>query len=132
MSINFTHFQMASCVSNRRQRGDQPKLDMFLAYLPGKSRVFLLYFCILGDTSLIMGDFNAATDTDRAGYEDCVGPHGSGNHGESGSMFLGFAKGEVLHRWTWYSNTGNAVNIRVFLMSFHTVCVRNLQTWMQL
>ncbi|KAG2463303.1 CFDP2 protein, partial [Polypterus senegalus] len=68
-----------------------------------------------------MGDFNAAAGTDRAGYEDCLGPHGFGDRGESGSMFLDFAKGQGLriagswyhhpesHCWTWYSNTGGAV-----------------------
>ncbi|KAG2458176.1 ZP3 protein, partial [Polypterus senegalus] len=77
--------------------------------------------CPQGNTPLVMGDFNAATGTDRAGYEDCLSPHGSGDRGESGSMFLDFAKGQGLriagfwfqrpepHRWTWYSNTGGAV-----------------------
>ncbi|KAG2466212.1 SIA8E sialyltransferase, partial [Polypterus senegalus] len=65
-----------------------------------------------------MGDFNAANGTDRAGYEDCLGPHESGDSGESGPMFLDFVKGHGLqiagswfqhpepHCWTWYPNTG--------------------------
>ncbi|KAG2460271.1 CFDP2 protein, partial [Polypterus senegalus] len=77
--------------------------------------------CPGGDIPLVMGDFNATTATDRAGYEDCLGPHRSGDRGEGGTMFLDFAKGQELriagswfqhpepHRWTWYSNSGGVV-----------------------
>ncbi|KAG2466067.1 MSRE protein, partial [Polypterus senegalus] len=40
--------------------------------------------CLWSDTTLVMGDFSATTGTDRAGYEDCASPHGSGDHGERG------------------------------------------------
>ncbi|KAG2466627.1 SVEP1 protein, partial [Polypterus senegalus] len=39
--------------------------------------------CPPDDTPLVMSDYNVATGTDRAGYEDCLGPHGSGDRGES-------------------------------------------------
>ncbi|KAG2466669.1 PDE8B phosphodiesterase, partial [Polypterus senegalus] len=77
--------------------------------------------CPQGDIPLVIGDFNASTGTDRAGYEDFVGPHGSDDCGEGGSMLLDYAKRQGLwiagswfqspepHLWTWYSNTGGAV-----------------------
>ena len=34
--------------------------------------------CPRQDTLPVLGDFNAATGTDRDGYRTCVGPHGSG------------------------------------------------------
>ncbi|KAF7644747.1 hypothetical protein LDENG_00216450 [Lucifuga dentata] len=42
--------------------------------------------CPGGDTPL--GDFSATTGTDRIGYKDCISPHRSGSHGESGSVLL--------------------------------------------
>ncbi|KAG2459843.1 MUC19 protein, partial [Polypterus senegalus] len=50
--------------------------------------------CLHCDSPLVMGHFSMATVTDRDGCEDCVGPHGSDDHGKSGSMFLDFAKDE--------------------------------------
>ena len=76
--------------------------------------------CPRGDSLLVMGDFNASTGTDRAGYETCIGPHGSGIRGQNGTRLLDLARGRGLrvagswyqrperHRWTWYSNTGVA------------------------
>ena len=76
--------------------------------------------CRRSDTLLVLGDFNATTGSDRTGYEDCLGPFGSGSRGENGSLLLDFARSwglrltgswfqrRELHRWTWYSNAGNA------------------------
>ena len=33
--------------------------------------------CPMGDTLIVLGDFNATTGTDSDDYESCVGPHGS-------------------------------------------------------
>ena len=56
--------------------------------------------------------------TDRDGYETCVGPHESGSENQSSTKFLDFARSHGLqvagswfqrpkvHRWTWYSNAG--------------------------
>ena len=60
---------------------------------------------------------------DRAGYEMLVSPHGSGVHtgSENSLLFRDFARSQKLrisgswyqrpdpHRWTWYSDVGNAV-----------------------
>ena len=78
--------------------------------------------CKAGEIPLLLGDFNARVGSERAGYEDVVGPHtGSlcgGARTENGSRLLDFARGHSLriagtwfqrpdeHRWTWYSNTG--------------------------
>ena len=32
--------------------------------------------CLRRDALIVLGDFNAVTGTERAGYEICVGPHG--------------------------------------------------------
>ena len=75
--------------------------------------------CPRRDTLLVVGDFNATTGTDRTGYEECIGPHGSGIRGTNGAMLLDFARNwglriagswyqrSLLHRWSWYSNTGS-------------------------
>ena len=77
--------------------------------------------CPSRDTLLVLGDFNAVTGTDREGYRECVGPHGSGTRNSNSSYLLDFAKSRKLriagswfqrpdlHRWTWYSNTGGVV-----------------------
>ena len=74
--------------------------------------------CPSRDTLIVLGDFNAVTGTERAGYELCVGPHGSGNRNVNSSFLLNFAKSRrlriggswfqrrELRRWTWYSNAG--------------------------
>ena len=70
------------------------------------------------DTFIVLGNFNAATGTERAGYELCVGPHGSGTRNTNSSLLMNFAKSRrlriagswyqrpELHHWTWYSNAG--------------------------
>ena len=74
--------------------------------------------CPSRDTLLVVGDFNATTGTDRTGYEECIGPHGSGTRGTNGALLLDFARvwglriagswyqRPLSHRWSWYSNAG--------------------------
>ena len=74
--------------------------------------------CPRRDVLIVLGDFNATTGTERAGYELCVGPHGSGTRNTNSSLLLNFARSRrlriagswyqrpELHRWTWYSNAG--------------------------
>ena len=47
--------------------------EMFCAKLDS-----VLDECPCRDALIVMGDFNAVTGTERAGYEISVGPHGSG------------------------------------------------------
>ena len=87
--------------------------EMFYAKLDS-----ILDQCPPRDTLIVLGDFNAATGTERAGYELCVGPHGSGTRNTNSSLLLNFARSRrlriagswyqrpELHRWTWYSNAG--------------------------
>ena len=49
------------------------KEEMFYAKLDS-----VLDQCPLRDALIVLGDFNAVTGSERAGYEICVGPHGSG------------------------------------------------------
>ena len=79
--------------------------------------------CPQRDIRLVLGDFNAVSGCDRAGYEMSVGPHGSGVDAgsENSHLFRDFARSQRLriagswhqrpdlHRWTWYSDAGNAV-----------------------
>ncbi|XP_069979448.1 uncharacterized protein [Penaeus vannamei] len=74
------------------------------------------------DIRIVLGDFNAVSGCDRAGYEMSVGPHGSGvdTGSENSLLFPDFARPQKLrisgswyqrpdpHRWTWYSDAGNA------------------------
>ena len=81
--------------------------EMFYAKLDS-----VLEQCPRGDTLIVLGDFNAVTGTERAGYELCVGPHCSGTRNTNSSL-LNFAKSRrmriagswyqrpELHRWTW-------------------------------
>ncbi|XP_076036536.1 uncharacterized protein LOC143022278 [Oratosquilla oratoria] len=74
--------------------------------------------CPPRDTLIILDDFNVVADPDRAGYEVCIGPHGSGIRNINISLLLNFAKSRRLriasswlqrrepHRWAWYSNAG--------------------------
>ena len=88
--------------------------------------------CPRRDTLIVLGDFNAVTGTERAGYELCVGSHGSGTRNTNSSLFLNFAKSRrlriicscyqrpELHHWTWYSNAGwVAKEIDHILISTH-------------
>ena len=68
--------------------------------------------------SLSWATLMLVTGTKRAGYEICVGPHGSGTRNDNSSFLLNFARSRrlriagswyqrtALHRWTWYSNAG--------------------------
>ena len=47
--------------------------EMFYAKLDS-----VLDQCPRRDARIVLGDFNAVTGSERAGYEICVGPHGSG------------------------------------------------------
>ena len=55
------------------------------------------------DTPIVLGDFNVVTGTERAGYELCVGPRGSGIRNTNSSLLLNFAR---FRRWriagSWY------------------------------
>ncbi|MEL6802745.1 MAG: reverse transcriptase domain-containing protein, partial [Bacteroidota bacterium] len=87
--------------------------EMFYAKLNS-----ILDQCPPRDTLVVLGDFNATTGADRAGYELCVGPHGSGTRNNNSSRLLDLARSRrlriagswyqrpELHRWTWYSNAG--------------------------
>ena len=87
--------------------------EMFYAKLDS-----VLDQCPSRDTLIVLGDFNAVTGTERAGYELCVGPHGSGTRNTNSSLLLNLARSRKLrnagswyqrperHRWTWYSNAG--------------------------
>ena len=48
--------------------------------------------CPHRDTLIVLRNFNAVTDTERSGYELCVGPHGSGTKNTNSSLFLNSAK----------------------------------------
>ena len=71
----------------------------------------------MGDVLVVLGDFNAETGSDRAGYESCLGPHGFGAQNGNSQLLLEFAKSRGLliggswfrrlisRRPSWYSNT---------------------------
>ena len=48
--------------------------------------------CLRRDTLIVLGDFNATTGTERAGYELCVGPHGYGTRNSNSFLLLYLAK----------------------------------------
>ena len=68
--------------------------------------------CPHRDALIVLGEFNAANGTERAGYEICVGPHGFSTRDDSSSFFLNLARSRrlkiagswyqrpALHRWT--------------------------------
>ena len=98
--------------------------------------------CHPRDTLVVLGDFNAATGTDRDGYEICVGPHGSGTRNTNSSLLLNFARSRrlriagswyqrpELHRWTWYSNAGGvAKEIDHILVSTRWRILRNCRVF---
>ena len=98
--------------------------------------------CPRRDTVLVMGDFNAVTGTERAGYELCVGPHGSGTRNVNSSLLLDFARSRrlriagswfqrpELRRWSWYSNTGGvAKEIDHILVSTRWRILRNCRVY---
>ena len=57
------------------------KKEMFYAKLDS-----VLDQCLCRDTLVVLGDFNTATGTEKAGYELCVGPHGSGTRNIKSSL----------------------------------------------
>lgn len=77
--------------------------------------------CPPRDICIVLGDFNAVSGCDRAGYEMSLGPHGLrvDASNENSLLLRDFAKSEMLriagswhqrrdlHRWTWYSDAGN-------------------------
>ena len=77
--------------------------------------------CPLYSALIVLGNFNAVTDTERASYKICVSPRGSGTSNENTCFLLNFARSRrlriagawyqrpALHLWTWYSNAGGAV-----------------------
>lgn len=65
--------------------------EMFYAKLR-----FALDQCPSLDTLNVLGDSNALTGTERAGYELCVSPHGSGIRNSNSSFLLNFAKSKRL------------------------------------
>ena len=81
--------------------------EMFYAKLDS-----VLDQCPRRDALIVLGDFNAVTGTERAGYKICVGP---GTRNDNGSLLLNLARSRrlrivglwyqrpSLHRWTWYS-----------------------------
>ena len=98
--------------------------------------------CPSRDTLIVLGDFNAVTGTERAGYELCVGPHGSGTRNVNSSFLLNFAKSRRLrvggswfqrsepHRWTWYSNAGGvAKEIDHILVSTRWRILKNCRVY---
>lgn len=111
--------------------------EMFYAKLDS-----LVDRCPSRDTLVVLGDFNAVTGTERAGYELCVGPHGSGTRNINSSFLLNFAKSRRLrvggswfqrsnpHRWTWYSNAGGvAKEIDHILVSTRWRILKNCRVY---
>ena len=61
--------------------------EMFFAKLDSE-----LDQCPCRDALIVLGYFNAVTGTERAGYEICVCPHGSGTRNDNSSFLLNLAK----------------------------------------
>ena len=62
--------------------------EMFYAKLDS-----VLDQCPCRDAFIVLRNFNAVTGTERARYEICVGPNGSGTRNDNSSFFLNFARG---------------------------------------
>ena len=52
--------------------------------------------CPAGDVLVVLGDFNAETGSDMAGYELCLGPHGFRARNGNTQFLLEFAKSRGL------------------------------------
>ena len=65
--------------------------EMFYAKLDS-----VLKQCPCRDLFIVFGNFNIITDTERAGYEQCVGPHGSGTRNNNSSFLLKLARNRRL------------------------------------
>ena len=59
--------------SSRTAGCETEEKEMFYAKLDS-----VLDQCPRRNALIVLGDFNVVTGTERAGYEICVGPHGSG------------------------------------------------------
>ena len=77
--------------------------------------------CSRRDTLLILGDFIASTCTDGAGYETCVGPHGSGILNQKSSKFLDFG---------WLVPVLLRQELSTRDTSYNTVRVNSRPTWL--
>ena len=72
--------------------------EMFYAKLDS-----VLDRCLCRSTVIVLGNFNVATDTKRAGYDLCVGLHKSGTRNINSSLILNFAKSRRLRTAnSWY------------------------------
>ena len=71
MSLVAVYAPTAVCVADQKEMF-YPKLDCS-GSVPRR------------DTLIVLGDSNAATGTERAGYKLCVGPHGSGTRNTNSS-----------------------------------------------
>ena len=65
--------------------------EMFYAKLDS-----VLDQCPRRDAFIVLGNFNAVTGTERAGYEICVGCHGSNTRNDSRFFLLNLAKSKRL------------------------------------
>ena len=77
--------------------------------------------CWARDGIIVLGNFNAVTGTEMAGYEICVGPYGSSTRNYNSSFLLNIAKYRRLrivdswyqrpglHHRTWCSNAKGMV-----------------------
>ena len=105
--------------------------EMFYAKLDS-----VLDQCPCRDALIVLGDCNAVTGTERAGYEICVGPHGSGtrinssfllNLGRSRKLRIAdsWCQRAVLHHWNWFSNAGRVVEVNHILVNTHWRILEN-------
>ncbi|XP_076039420.1 uncharacterized protein LOC143024496 [Oratosquilla oratoria] len=85
-----------------------PEEEMFYAKLES-----IVDQCPPRGTSIALDDFNAVTGTNRAGYEVCIGPRGSGTRNINNYFLLNFKNSRRLrfqrrepYRWTWYNSAG--------------------------
>ena len=63
----------------------------------------VLHQCPCRNALIVLADFNAVFGTERAGYEICVGPHGSGTRNDNSSFLLNFARSRRLSTaGSWY------------------------------
>ena len=92
----------------------------------------LLDQCPCRDSLIVLGDINAVTATERAGYEICVGPHGSGTRNDNSSFLLNFARFRRLRiiASSWNSNArGVAKEIDHILVSTRWRILQNCRVF---
>ena len=74
------------------------EMEMFYAKLDS-----VLNQCPYRYELIVLVDFNAVTGTERAGYEICVGLHGSGTRNDNSSFLLNIARSRRLRiAGSWY------------------------------